>query len=179
MSKKKEKEVLDREDPKWDFMDAQKPFELREFSSHVMSRDWQHTEEMNEELKLAAWRDRALDPEGLYRSNVAGTWHSSDNCLPKYGEAGLKLRRMFSVAMAEWAGVIGLKEAIDIHTIAWTMIYSDRGYATVHTHPNCHVSGVYYVDDTTADERNNNGNGCNSEAGGHRVHQSSDPRLPT
>lgn len=143
------KEVVKPDEPEWNFMRDQKPFELREFSSHVMSRDWQGVEEMNDNLKLEAWKQRALDPQGLYRSNVAGTWHSSDNCLPKMGEAGLQLRRMFSVAMAEWAGVIGLKEAIDIHTIAWIMIYSDRGYATVHTHPNCHVSAVYYVDDTT------------------------------
>jgi hypothetical protein len=29
---------------------------------------------------------------------------------------------------------------------AWAMVYNDRGYATVHTHPNCHFSSVYYLD---------------------------------
>jgi uncharacterized protein (TIGR02466 family) len=114
-----------------------------------MSRDWADTDEMNDQLKVEAWRKRANDPVGLYRSNTAGTWHSKDNALTTMGPAGLKLKQMFAIGFAEWAGTYGLKEEIGINALGWVMIYGDRGYATVHTHPNCHVSGVYYVDDTS------------------------------
>ncbi len=132
-------------------VEIQQPtFELRQFSSNVLSRDWQGVDKMNDELREGAWKKRALDPKGLYRSNTAGTWHSSDNALTTMGPAGLKLQQMFAIAFAEWGGLYGLNKEIGIQALGWVMIYSDRGYATVHTHPNCHVSGVYYVDDTSS-----------------------------
>lgn len=126
-----------------------RPYELYTFPCNVLKRDWEDTDDMNDKLREAVWRSRALDPEGLYRSNLAGTWHSKDDAFSTLGDEGRKLQQMFAIAFAEWGGLQGLKREIGIRAIGWTMIYSDRGYATVHTHPNCHVSGVYYVDDTS------------------------------
>jgi uncharacterized protein (TIGR02466 family) len=128
---------------------SQPDFELRNFPCNVLSRDWAGKDTLNDKIKEGVWRDRALDPEGLYRSNLAGTWHSKDNCFKTLGAEGAELQQMFAIAFAEWGGLHGLKSEIGISAVGWTMIYSDRGYATVHTHPNCHVSGVYYVDDTS------------------------------
>lgn len=121
------------------------------FPDHMVSRDWDSVKDLNAELKAAVWKNRALDPEGLYRSNVAGTWHSKDNLLETSGDAGLRLREMFAQAFGQWGKLHGmsLDDGVRLKMGAWAMVYSDRGYAAVHTHPNCHVSGVYYVDDTT------------------------------
>jgi uncharacterized protein (TIGR02466 family) len=131
---------------------AQSPFELRSFSHNVLSRDWKGKAKMNTALKAAIWRERAHDPVGLYRSNAAGTWHSKDNAFTTLGEAGVELQQMFAIAFAEWGGLSGLRKEIGIQCQGWAMVYEDRGYATVHTHPNCHVSGVYYVDDTSGSD---------------------------
>ncbi len=143
MAKKDEEKVEVAKEPSTKIYDA--------FSANVMTHDWEDVEDLNRELKLGIWRQRALDPVGLYRSNTAGTWHSKDDTFKVLGEPGNKLRHMFAQCFAKYADIsLGLQ--VDnplIKAIGWTMIYSDRGYATVHTHPNCHVSGVYYVDDTT------------------------------
>jgi len=130
---------------------TQPPFNLATiFPTNVLSRDWEGREELNHDLKASIWRDRANDPDGLYRSNLAGTWHSQDGIFDRL-DGGTMLRDMFGNAFSEWGGVHGLKdETVSLRMSAWAMVYSDRGYATVHTHPNCHVSGVYYVDDTSA-----------------------------
>lgn len=141
MPKKKTKEA-----PK------QPPYELHTlFPTNVLTRDWVNKDVLNNTLKQEIWRKRALDPEGLYRSNLAGTWHSNDYLLTETGEAGEHLRGMFAQAFIEWAGTHGFKpeDETKLTMNAWAMIYSDRGYAAVHTHPNCHASAVYYVDDTT------------------------------
>lgn len=146
----------------------QDPYQLHTvFPTNVLVRDWADTEKLNEELKLSIWRKRALDPKGLYRSNLSGTWHSDDHLLTTTGDAGVILRKMFAQAFIEWGGLHGLsKESpITLRQAAWAMIYSDRGYATVHTHPNCHVSGVYYVDDTTDEKEITMATGVSVRAG--------------
>ncbi len=122
------------------------PFALR-----VVSRDWEGMDKLNADLKQEIWRKRALDPDGLYRSNMSGTWHSDDAILTTTGKAGEHLKQMFAAGFSEWGRLHGLEadSGVTIGMAAWAMVYSDRGYAAVHTHPNCHVSGCYYVDDTT------------------------------
>ena len=104
------------------------------------------TVSQNRALELEIYRLRAKDPEGIYRSNVEGTWHSQDVILRSCGEPGHNLgdafHSMFSV-MASANG--GRKGTYKWKLEAWAMMYGDRGYATAHTHPNCTFSGVYYV----------------------------------
>lgn len=125
------------------------------FPTIPLSRDWGNVEGMNQSIKEQLWRERALDPEGLYRSNLAGTWHSKDGVLQRMGDAGKQLHDMFGQGFTTYAYEIfktDPKLRVEVRMSAWAMIYGDRGYAAVHTHPNCHVSGVYYVDNT-AQER--------------------------
>lgn len=121
------------------------------FPTNILSRDWENVEGLNERLTNGVWKWRAKDPDGVYRSNAAGTWHSTDALFTELGPAGKELQDMFGQAFVEWGGVHGLKKdnGVRLKMAAWSMIYSDRGYATAHTHPNCHASGVYYVSDDT------------------------------
>jgi uncharacterized protein (TIGR02466 family) len=135
----------------------QPPFGLHTvFPTNVLLRDWVDREAMNKDLKEQIWRQRALDPEGIYRSNKAGTWHSNDAILETTGPSGAMLKMMFGEAFKTWGETMGLKveegEGVKLRLQGWAMIYSDRGYAAVHTHPNCHVSGVYYVDNTSQEQ---------------------------
>ena len=121
------------------------------FPTQLLVRDWDDVEDTNVKLKNGIWRERALDPEGLYRSNQAGTWHSHDKILERLGPAGRELWKMFGEGFTTYAyNCYGASKdyEVNVKMSAWAMVYSDRGYAAVHTHPNCHISGVYYVDNT-------------------------------
>lgn len=121
------------------------------FPTVFIKRDWKGKDKLNDSLREGIWRERALNPEGLYRSNLSGTWHSNDALFETLGKDGATLKGMFGEAFVKWGQQHGLKadDGVNLRMAAWAMVYSDRGYATVHTHPNCDVSGVYYVDDTT------------------------------
>jgi uncharacterized protein (TIGR02466 family) len=92
---------------------------------------------------------RIKDPVGIYRSNTAGTWHSDTKLLdhPRK-KANETLFRMFGRGFNQLATQHGVAQdtVMSWRLQAWGMMYSDRGYATVHNHPNCHFAGVYYVD---------------------------------
>ncbi|MQB00200.1 MAG: hypothetical protein GEU78_07900 [Actinobacteria bacterium] len=124
------------------------------FPTHVGAKEWEDTADLNRQLKEAIYKRREEDPTGLYRSNTAGTWHSDDGLLRWTGEAGKKLSQMFGESFRAYAGTYGAdpQGECDIHMMAWGMVYTNGGYATVHSHPNCHFSGVYYVDTDEADE---------------------------
>jgi uncharacterized protein (TIGR02466 family) len=110
-------------------------------------------DEFNEKLKLELYKMRADNSEGIYRSNLAGTWHSTDTVLKDCKETGDELGKMFHHVM----GALAAQHAGDPKGeytwkfAAWCMMYRNGGYSTPHTHPNCHFSGVYYVD-ASADE---------------------------
>lgn len=111
----------------------------------------------NERLAAQLYRHRAHNPDGLYRSNLAGTWHSKDTIL-KDVEAGDTLCKMFHQVMSDMLSMYGAKTGDNVgwRFAAWAMMYKDHGYATPHNHPNCHFSSVYYVDcgaDTEADDK--------------------------
>jgi uncharacterized protein (TIGR02466 family) len=119
---------------------------LQIFPTELQQIDWEASK-LNVELESELWKKRALDPEGVYRSNAGGTWHSKDDVLSTTGKAGEKLADLFHSAFTQYAGRFATyKGELTIKLSAWAMMYSDRGYATVHTHPNCHFSSVYYVD---------------------------------
>lgn len=120
---------------------------LQIFPTDLQRIDWPEAGALNDDLKDALWKKRALDPKGVYRSNSSETWHSQDDVLSTTGEAGQMLADMFHQAFMQYASnYSNYKGELQMKLAAWAMMYSDRGYATVHTHPNCHFSGVYYVD---------------------------------
>lgn len=137
------------------------------FPTYIMSRDWDEPD-TNTGLREGIWRDRALDPEGLYRSNTSGTWHSKDNIFGRLGPAGKRLHDMFGEAFVAYAySALGADPSMQcsVKLSAWAMVYSDGGYAAVHTHPNCHASGVYYVDSNMPDIKATMATGVTLKAG--------------
>jgi uncharacterized protein (TIGR02466 family) len=117
------------------------------FPTFVCTYKWPNVEGLNWDLAAELYKVRGADPEGIYRSNIAGTWHSADRVLEKCGEPGKKLGQMFFQVFTAMADCHGGKKGgkYEMGLTAWAMMYSDRGYSTPHTHPNCHFSGVYYV----------------------------------
>lgn len=117
----------------------------RVFPTCIFQRDWDG--DLPERLQSVILGYKAANPEGIYRSNAAGTWHSDDRLLRWAGDAGEQLtslfRTMFVTAFENMAHKKGGRYKLRLG--AWAMVSKDRGYATVHTHPNCHMSGVYYV----------------------------------
>ena len=126
------------------------------FASHI----WETTPsglpiaEFNDKLRLALYKMRADNPHGIYRSNLAGTYHSTDTVLKDCKAIGEELGQMFHAVMSALAAQHGANPLSEYQwsLVAWCMMYRDRGYSTPHTHPNCHFSGVYYVDAGAAEE---------------------------
>ena len=128
------------------------------FLTTVYARNWKEDppdkfdwEEMNHDLTVAILRNQIKNPEGMYKSNAAGTWHSDTHLLKwadAENQAGSKLRGMWADMFRIYCHGLGAHPdgELKMHLSAWAMVYQDRGYATPHTHPNCHFAGVYYVD---------------------------------
>lgn len=119
------------------------------FPTYILTRQWDNTGELNAALEKEILRKRIKDPEGVYRSNTAGTWHSDTKLLSWSGDAGKQLAKMFGQCFNQYCDVMGGQPggSYEVQMSAWAMMYQDRGYATCHTHPNCHFAGVYYVRD--------------------------------
>lgn len=117
---------------------------------HAVDFKFEGYEAFNLDLAMALYRMRSRDPEGIFRSNMSGTWHSKDTVFNECGEFGQKLGRMFHRSFAALAQKHALnphpKDQYKMRMAAWCMMYREGGYASPHTHPNCHLSGVYYVD---------------------------------
>ena len=128
---------------------------IQAFPTLVCVYDWPDKEEFNRDLILELYQLRSRDPNGIYRSNLAGTWHSDLTVLKDCGEPGDQLGRMFHKVFSTLGDVQAEKRGgnFKLSLTAWAMIYSDRGYSTPHTHPNCHFSGVYYPMDGCKDEK--------------------------
>lgn len=134
---------------------AESPLQLmRAFPTIVGARQFKDVEKLNDALRLSVHRQRGSDPEGLYRSNSAGTWHSDDAIFRWAGDAGKELADMFGETFQSYARTHGAESGAlcEIHLQAWAMLYTAGGYSTVHTHPNCHFSGVYYLDESSERE---------------------------
>jgi uncharacterized protein (TIGR02466 family) len=122
---------------------------MEAFPTYVGLKDWNgvvDVEDINARLRRAIYRKQGEDKSGIYRSNAAGTWHS-DTDLMKWIDVP-EISRMFHNAFASYTTTLGVpqKAEVTFKLQAWAMVYNDRGYATVHTHPNCHFSSVYYLD---------------------------------
>jgi uncharacterized protein (TIGR02466 family) len=116
------------------------------FPIFLLKKQWD-VPELNEALRVEMLELRAKDPDGIYRSNAAGTWHSDTTLFKKPTKAMAELQGMFVQAFSAMAGRHGSKPGTQLGwgLNAWGMMYADGGYATVHNHPNCHFAGVYYV----------------------------------
>lgn len=126
------------------------------FPIPVLEIVWGNVGPLNTALELALYQERAADNEGIYRSNTAGTWHSKTDLFQRHKDGPFTmLRQMFAEGFEQMARTHGKRQGYRLgwDLRAWGMMYSDRGYATPHNHPNCHFAGVYYVRDADQEHK--------------------------
>lgn len=112
--------------------------------------DW---DQYNSELIEASLKARIDNPEGVYRSNSAGVWHSNDQQFKK--PEFRRLMELESHLLSKYIQAAYQGDANNTYKMkfaAWIMMYSRGGYATLHTHPNCHMACVYYCHDSPEEE---------------------------
>ena len=82
---------------------------------------------------------KEIHSKGLIKSNYGG-WHSpvysinNDNLISEYLKKGLG-KSVFTT----------LKKTVAAKIEYWIMINSPNTYNVAHTHPNCHLSGVFWI----------------------------------
>ena len=119
------------------------------FATPFVAHPWPDSEQLNEELKQLILKKES-ESEGMVRSNVSG-WHSNvdffsweGECIKKLGQrieqALMSLTRAITVAPEE-----GNTRRFGYRVDGWANINRRGAYNTVHNHPNCLWSGVYYV----------------------------------
>jgi uncharacterized protein (TIGR02466 family) len=112
------------------------------FPSLVWTAIFDDHEDLDRELYSLAKRMRANDPEGVANTNVKG-WQSPNiiQLLPEFGE--------FNKRILDVARNIGesqnYEKDLEYHHEAWININPPGAHNQNHIHPNCHLSGVYYV----------------------------------
>ncbi len=123
------------------------------FPTYVGHKNFSDVGGLNDRLRLSIYKNKASNPDGVTRSNTAGTWHS-DIQLLKWIDVP-ELSDMFARSILQYTTSYGANPAdeISLKMNAWAMIYNDGGYATVHTHPNCHYAAVYYLDNPGDEKR--------------------------
>ena len=85
------------------------------------------------------YAEKKQNPKGLKRSNRGG-WHSriyninEDNLISEHLKKGLG-KSVFTT----------LKQTLQVNVTYWIMINSPNTYNCSHTHPNSHLSGVFWI----------------------------------
>ena len=85
------------------------------------------------------YAEKKQNPKGLKRSNRGG-WHSriyninEDNLISEHLKKGLG-KSVFTT----------LKQTLQVNVSYWIMINSPNTYNCSHTHPNSHLSGVFWI----------------------------------
>ena len=127
--------------------DADAIFRQSLFETNLLSRKFGEVKALNAELKRLILEKEKEDP-GIQRSNAAATWHSQNNIMQWGGAPMEDVLKMFNQLFTQQAKLIGAKPSVNLEWRfqAWAMVSRDGDYAHVHTHPNAHWSGVYYID---------------------------------
>ena len=117
------------------------------FGTPVVAYHWPDSEGLNKELK-----ELILEAEtrvaGMSRSNVNG-WHSDTDFFR--GDAGCVrvLKKRAETVVIELTRIVaaptGQARTFRFTPSAWANVLRNGGYNSVHNHPNCLWSGVYYV----------------------------------
>ena len=119
------------------------------FGTPIAAYEWPDSEALNDALETVILQ-KETDSEGMTRSNVSG-WHSNvdffgwdADCVKQVAKRTeqmlISLMRAVTVA-PEQGDTRSFKYRLD----GWANINRRGAYNTVHNHPNCLWSGVYYV----------------------------------
>ncbi len=116
------------------------------FSTPVLRRICSDSDGVNEILKRQVL-DRARRGGGDSKSNVGG-WHSKDDLLTWGGDAIATLQSWIVTAFQDVTKAMTGGQIYDgvLELNAWANVNRAGDYNSMHTHPACVWSGVYYVD---------------------------------
>lgn len=116
------------------------------WSTPLLRRQWPGSSDVNEDLKHLVLA-RAMESAGDSKSNVGG-WHSQEDLLTWGGEAIATLQSWIITAFQDVTRAMTGGEVYDglLELNAWANVNRTGDYNSLHTHPACAWSGVYYVD---------------------------------
>ena len=91
------------------------------------------------ELIDFCYSQKKLHPKGLHRSNRGG-WHSPIINITEENPMSIHLRKGLANSV-----FTTLKKDLQVNVDYWIMINSPNSYNAGHTHPNSHLSGVFWI----------------------------------
>jgi uncharacterized protein (TIGR02466 family) len=118
------------------------------FGTPVVAYHWPDSQGLNKELRELILKTETRT-SGVSRSNVKG-WHSNTDFFQWDAECARALRKRVDMLAVELTRLVaaptGESRTFRFTASAWANVLRDGGYNSVHNHPNCMWSGVYYVD---------------------------------
>lgn len=127
------------------------------FATLILQRELAAVDELNRQLS-GVILEREKNAQGVVKSNVGG-WHSASDFLRwQQPEAGQLFERVAG-AVKDYTAIERRVDAaaldLTITAEAWANVARAGNYTKPHVHPNCNISGVYYVDvgDAPPDDR--------------------------
>jgi uncharacterized protein (TIGR02466 family) len=116
------------------------------WSTPILRRVFGDSDGVNAGLKHLVL-ERAGADDGDHKSNVGG-WHSRDDLLTWGGDAVATLQSRIVGAFRDVTAVMTNGQVYDgiLELNAWANVNRTGDYNSLHTHPACAWSGVYYVD---------------------------------
>ncbi len=112
------------------------------FATPVWAFRLDQTADLNQQLIAAITEMRSRDPQGTSRTNTLG-WQSLPDLQNR--PAFRKFTEAAVAAVKQIGGIVKIRPDADYRIEAWANISHRGAYNVIHTHPNCHFSGVYYV----------------------------------
>lgn len=112
------------------------------FPSPVWTAVFDDHEQLNVALLREAYALREREPRGVANTNVSG-WQSSNTIQRQEPFAAINER---IIALCQHIGASsGFAANAEMRYQAWVNINPPGAWNSAHIHPNCHLSGVYYI----------------------------------
>lgn len=93
---------------------------------------------------------------GISKSNCIG-WHSTGNLFHFFPVELDELHQVITQFISDYVAELNpTANQVSVELFAWANILEKGGYHNVHNHPNCHLSGVYYINPGEPDPHNLN-----------------------
>jgi uncharacterized protein (TIGR02466 family) len=123
------------------------------WATPIAIRVFEEIKEFNIYLEEKILELKEID-SGLNKSNCLG-WHSTGNLFQILPLEEL-YQMIVQLASDYVAEVNPTKNQVNLELSAWANVLEKGGYHSVHNHPNCHLSGVYYINPGEPDSQNSN-----------------------
>ncbi|HAA26379.1 MAG TPA: hypothetical protein DCE56_00240 [Cyanobacteria bacterium UBA8553] len=121
----------------------------------IAVRVFDEVKELNQLLEKTILERKKRDT-GINKSNCKG-WHSTGNLFQDLTPGLDKLYQMIMQFTSDYVVELNpSKNQVLMELFAWANVIEEGGYHTVHNHPNCHLSGVYYINPGESDPDNLN-----------------------